>query len=143
MYLLSKLNELILWFYWKTWKNRHLNQSETAQPLVQDIFDIRQLDHGWYVYNINIGIVIMFKLNDNEVYLLFNRPIQAKCIALVTNSCLELETAMVPIVNRGWQLFTDNKYWKSFSKLFHNTQRLRLVFQHLTQYLSGYNPMIE
>ena len=62
-----------------------------------------------------------------------NRPIQANCIAPVTYCGLGLETA------------------KSFSKLFHITQKLRLVFQlnecvfpkDLTQYLSRYNPMIE
>ena len=73
-----------------------------------------------------------------------NRPIQAKCVASVTNCGLGLETPMVPTVNRGWHLFTNDKYWKSFSKLFHITRRLRLVFQlndfifpkDLTQYLS-------
>jgi len=80
-----------------------------------------------------------------------NRPIQAKSVASVTNGGLGLETAMAPTVNKGWQLFTSGKYWKSFSKLFHITRRLRLVFQlnacvfpkDLTQYLSRYNPMIE
>ena len=33
-----------------------------------------------------------------------NRPIQAKCVASVTNSGLGLETAIVPTVNMGWQL---------------------------------------
>jgi len=82
---------------------------------------------------------------------LFNRPIQAKCIASVSNYGLVLETAMVPTVNGGWQLFTDSKCGKSFRKLFHITQRLRPVFQlndcvfpkDLTQYLSGYYPLIE
>ena len=80
-----------------------------------------------------------------------NRPIQAKCVASIANCYLELETALVPTVNRGWQLFISDKYWKSFSKLFHITRRLRLLFQlndcvfpkDLTQYLSEYNPMIE
>ena len=48
-----------------------------------------------------------------------NRPIQAKCVASVTNCGLGLETAMAPTLNRGWQLFTNGK-------LFHIT--LRLVF---------------
>ena len=72
-----------------------------------------------------------------------NRPIQAKYVASVTNCGLGLQTAMAPTVNMGWQLFTNDKYWKSFSELFHNTQRLRLIFQlndcvfpkDLTQYL--------
>jgi len=80
-----------------------------------------------------------------------NRPIQTKCVASVTNCGLGLETAMAPTLNRGWNLFSNGKYWKSFSKLFHITQRLRLLIQlndcvfpkDLTQYLSGYNPMIE
>ena len=80
-----------------------------------------------------------------------NRPIQAKCIASVNNCGLRLETAMAPTVNMGWRPFTNNKYGKSFRKLFHITQRLRLVFQlndcvfpkDLTQYLSRYNLMIE
>jgi len=54
-------------------------------------------------------------------------------------------------VNWAWQLFTNGKYWKSFSKLFLITRRLRLVFQlndcvfpkDLTQYLSGFYPMVE
>jgi len=58
---------------------------------------------------------------------------------------------MAPTVNMGWQLFTNDTYWKSFSKLVHITRRLRLVFQlndcvfpkDLTQYFSGYNPMIK
>jgi len=56
------------------------------------------------------------------VFLQVNRPIQVKCIALVTNCGLGLETAMAPTVNREWQLFTNGKYWKSFSKLFHVTE---------------------
>ena len=80
-----------------------------------------------------------------------NRPIQSKCVASVTNCGLGLVSAMSPIVNRGWQLLTNDKYGKSFSKLFHIIRRLRLVFQlnacvfpkDLTQYLSEYNPMIE
>jgi len=56
-----------------------------------------------------------------------NRPIQTKFIALVTNCSLRLETTMAPTVNRGWHIFTNGKYRKSFSKLFHITQRL--VFQ--------------
>ena len=80
-----------------------------------------------------------------------NRPIQAKCIASFTNCGLELETAMAPTFNIGWQLFTNNKYWKYFSILFHIIWKLRLLFQlndcvfpkDLTQYLSRYNPMIE
>jgi len=80
-----------------------------------------------------------------------NRPIQMICIASVTNYSLGLETAMSPTVNSGWQPFTNDKYRKSFSKLFHITRRLRLVFQlndcvfpkDLAQYWSGYNPMIE
>ena len=80
-----------------------------------------------------------------------NRPIQAKCVASVTKCGFRLETAMAPTYNRGWQLHTNDKYWTSFSKLFNITQRLRLVFElndcvfpkDLTQYLSGYNPMIE
>ena len=74
-----------------------------------------------------------------------NRPIQAKCIALIINCGLGLKTAMAPALIRRWQLFTNDKYWKSFSKLFHITRRLRLVFQlndcvfpkDLTQYLLG------
>ena len=75
-----------------------------------------------------------------------------KCIASVTSCGLWLlETVIVPTVNMGWQLFTNGKYRISFSKLFHITQRLRVVFQlndcvfpkDLTHYLSGYNPMIE
>ena len=70
---------------------------------------------------------------------------------MVTNCGLGLETAMALTVNMGWQLFNNGKYWKSFSKLFHITRRLRLVFQlnncvfpkDLTQYLSEYNPVIE
>jgi len=58
-----------------------------------------------------------------------NRPIQAKCVASVTNCGLGLETAMAPTVNMGWQLFTNDKYRKSFSKIFHITWRQRLVFQ--------------
>ena len=55
-----------------------------------------------------------------------------KCIALVTNCGLRLETAMVPTVNMGWQLFTNDKYWKS------------CVFpKDLKQYLSRYNLMIQ
>ena len=81
----------------------------------------------------------------------FNKPIEAKYVASVINCGLGLATAMAPIVNRGWQPFTNGKYWKSFSKLFHIKRRLRLVFQlndyvfptDLTQYWSGYNPMIE
>jgi len=80
-------------------------------------------------------------------FIKWNRQIQAKCVASVTNCGLGLETAMMPTVNRGCQLFTNGKY----CKLFHITQRLRLVFQlndcvfpkDITQYLSGYNPMIE
>jgi len=61
-------------------------------------------------------------------------------------TAVRLETAMVPTVNMGWPPFTNDKYWKSFSKLFHVTRRLRLVFQlndcvfptDLTKYLSGY-----
>jgi len=79
-----------------------------------------------------------------------NRPIHVKCVTSVTNCGLGLETARAPTVNMGWQLFTINKYWKSFNKLFHITWRLRLVFQlndcvfpkDLIHYLSGYNPMI-
>jgi len=41
--------------------------------------------------------------------------------ASVTNCGLGLETAMAPTVNRGWELFINDKYWKSFSKLFHIT----------------------
>jgi len=82
---------------------------------------------------------------------IMNRLIQAKCVASVTNCGLGLATAKVPTGNRGWQLFTNDKYWKSFNKLFHITQRLRLVFQlndcvfpkDLTQYLTRYNTMIE
>jgi len=87
----------------------------------------------------------------DAIITLLNRPIQTKCVALITNSGLWLETAMAPTVNRGWQLFTNGKYCKSFIKLFHITRRRRLVFQlnncvfpkDLTQYLSGYNPLIE
>jgi hypothetical protein len=50
-----------------------------------------------------------------------NRLIKAKCVASVTNCGLGLETAMAPTVNKGWQLFTNGKYWKSLSKLFHIT----------------------
>jgi len=86
-----------------------------------------------------------------SVFLSFNRPIQAKCVASVTNCRLGLETAMAPTLNRDCQLFTNGKYWKFFNKLFHIKWRLRLVFQlndcvfpkDLTQYLSGYNPMIK
>ena len=56
-------------------------------------------------------------------------------------------------VNRVWLHFTKGKYWKSVRKLFHITitRRMRLLFQlndgvfpkDLTQYLSGYNLMIE
>ena len=82
---------------------------------------------------------------------LWNGPIEAKCVASVTNCGLGLETAMASTVNRRWQLFTNGNYWKSFSKLFHITQSLRLVFQlnpcvfpkDLTHYVSGYSPMIE
>ena len=78
-----------------------------------------------------------------------NRPIQTKCVASVTNCVLGFETALAPTVNMEWDLFTNGKYWKSFSKLFHITRRL--IFQlndcgfpkDLTQYLSGYNPTIE
>jgi len=81
----------------------------------------------------------------------YNRPIQGKCVASVTNCGLGLETAMAPTVNNGWQFITNGKYWKSFSKLLHIIQRRRPVFplndrifpKDLTQYLSGYNPMIE
>jgi len=38
-----------------------------------------------------------------------NSPIEAKCVASVTNCGLGLETGMAPIVNRGWQLFTNSK----------------------------------
>ena len=77
--------------------------------------------------------------------LLLNRPIQAKCVASVTNYGLWLETAMAPTVNRRWHLCANGKRWKSFSKSFIITQKLRLVFQlnicvfpnDLTQYLSG------
>ena len=80
-----------------------------------------------------------------------DRPIQVKCVASVTNCGFGLETAMAPTINMGWQIFTNDKYWKSFSKLFHTKRRLGLVIQlndcifpkDLTQYLSGYNPMIE
>jgi len=83
--------------------------------------------------------------------LIYNRLIQAKSVASVTNCGLGLETAMASTVNRGWQVFTNDKYRKSFSKLFHITHRLRLVFQlndcvfpkDLTQYLSRHNTMIE
>jgi len=47
-----------------------------------------------------------------------------------------VEIAMVPTIKRGWQVFANIKYWKSFRKLFHITKGL-------TIYLSGYNPMIE
>ena len=47
----------------------------------------------------------------------------------IDRSRVGLETAMAPTVNRGWHLFTNGKYLKSFSKLFHIIQRLRLVFQ--------------
>jgi len=87
----------------------------------------------------------------NNQFRNWNSLIQAKCVASVTNCSLQLETAMAPTINMGWQLFTNDKYWKYFSKLFHNTQRLRPVFQlndsvfskDLTQYLSRYNSMIE
>ena len=79
----------------------------------------------------------------------YNRPLQVKCVAAVTKCDLRLETA--PTVNRDGQVFTNGKYWKCFSKLFHFTRRMKLVFQlnecvfpnDITQYLSGYNPMIE
>ena len=44
-----------------------------------------------------------------------NRLIQVKCVASVTNCGLRLERAMAPTVNMGWQLYINNKYWKSFS----------------------------
>ena len=86
--------------------------------------------------------------------IIFNRAIQAKCVASVTNCDPGLETAVAPTVSKGWQLFTNDKYWKSFSKLFHITRRLRLVFRlndcvfpkDLTQYREEViedNPMIE
>ena len=76
-------------------------------------------------------------------------PGEMRCIGYQLQS--RVKTAIVSSVNMGWQRFTNDKYWKSFSKLFHITWRLRLVFQlndcvlpkYLTQYLSGYNPMIE
>jgi len=49
------------------------------------------------------------------------RPIQAKYVASATNCSLVLETAMAATVNRGGQLFTNDKYWKYFSELFHIT----------------------
>ena len=58
-----------------------------------------------------------------------NRSIQAKCVASVTNCGLGLEAPMARTVNRGWQLFTNGKYWKYFSKLFHIRWRPRQVFQ--------------
>ena len=39
-----------------------------------------------------------------------NRQTQAKCVASVIHCGLGLETAIAPIVNRGWQLFTNDKY---------------------------------
>ena len=57
------------------------------------------------------------------------RRIQAKCVASVTNCGLGLETAMAPTVNRGWQLFINDKYMKSSSKIFHIKRRLKQVFE--------------
>jgi len=42
-----------------------------------------------------------------------NRPIQAKCVASVTNCGLRLEIAMASTVNKGLQHFTNGKYGKS------------------------------
>jgi hypothetical protein len=77
-----------------------------------------------------------------------NRPIQVKCVASVTKCGPGLERAVAPT---GMAFFTNGKYWKFFRKLFYITRRQRLLFQlkdcvfpnDLTQYLSGYNPMIE
>ena len=50
-----------------------------------------------------------------------------------------------PLLTGGWQIFSNGKHWKYFSKLFHITRRRRLVFwlndcifpKDLTQFLSG------
>ena len=49
------------------------------------------------------------------MYIIDNRPIQAKCVASVTNCGLGLQTAMAPTVNSGWQFFTNGKYSTSFN----------------------------
>jgi len=85
----------------------------------------------------------------NEV---FNRQIQAKCVASITNCGVGLESKQLwcPLLI-GDGIFSNDKYWKSFRTLFHITRRPRTVFQlkgcffpkDSTQYLSGYNSMIE
>jgi len=95
-------------------------------------------------------IIVFKKMNDHvSSERCYYRPIEAKCVASVTNCGLGLETTMASTVNKERQLFINDKYWESFSKLVHITRKLRLVFQlndcifrkDLTQYLSGYNPM--
>ena len=104
----------------------------------------------------DIWIVENIKIIINRLWYLWcittnNKPIQVKCVASATKCGFGLETTISHTVYRGWQLFTNDKYWKSFGKLFHITRKLGLVFQlndcafpkDLTQYLSRCSPMIE
>ena len=58
---------------------------------------------------------------------------------------------MNSLLIRKWQLLPNAEHGKSFNELFHIKRRLKLVFQlndcvfpmDLTQFLSGYTPMIE
>jgi len=63
-----------------------------------------------------------------------------ECVASVTNCGLGLETAMAPTVNRGWQLFTNGKYWKSFSQLFRNyTETKTSISAERFYFYKGFN----
>jgi len=69
---------------------------------------------------------------------IINRLIQAKCVALVSNCCLGLETAMAPTLigdgNVSLMVNTGNLSENNFDCV---------CPKDLTQYISSYNPMTE
>jgi len=97
------------------------------------------ISYLYFLYIIVFSLVLQ-QTNSGEMH----------CIGYQLQSRVRNSYIAAPTVNRGWQLFTNGKYWKSFSKLFHITWRLRLIFQlndcvfpkDLTHYLSGLSRQI-